>query len=216
MIQRGRSRWRALRTSYALQRKRTLMFFSRKYTDFNIACFYGLFSLNFNQEHLPAVGFLIPLSSCGGSLFISVLLRKVVLHRAKELLLLLDVLLLSPSACLPVKPKSKTISQKHAKNSRNPTCRVVLAYQNYLLRTTVSLLQGFVQLPAILMEINIHSTAQLGHMHSQQVLKKSSVKLTIRDYWLKANYRAIAKITKTKATLTRCRLHVCPIYFQWC
>lgn len=129
------------------------------------------------------MGFRIPLSSCGGSLFISVLLRKVALHRAKELLLLLDVLLLSPSACLPVKPKSKTISQNHAKSSRSPTCRVVLAYKNYLLRTTVPLLQGFVvQLPAILMEINIYLTAQLSHMHSQQVLKKPSVKLTIRDY----------------------------------
>lgn len=68
------------------------------------------YSSAFNQEHVPAVGFLMPLSSCGGSLFISVLLRRLVLHRAKELLLLLDVLLLSPSACLPVKPKCKTTS----------------------------------------------------------------------------------------------------------
>lgn len=55
------------------------------------------------------MGFRIPLSSCGGSLFISVLLRKVALHRAKELLLLLDVLLLSPSACLPVKPDADSM-----------------------------------------------------------------------------------------------------------
>lgn len=52
----------------------------------------------------------MPLSSCGGSLLISVLLRRVALHSAKELLLLLDVLLLSPSACLPGKPKSKITS----------------------------------------------------------------------------------------------------------
>lgn len=75
-----------------------------------LPAFTASYSSKFNQKHLPAVGFRIPLRSCGGSLFISVLLRKVALHRAKELLLLLDVLLLSPSACLPVKPKSKTIS----------------------------------------------------------------------------------------------------------
>lgn len=80
--------------------------FSQIHVDFTITNYPSAF----NKEHIPAVGFRMPLSSCGGSLFISVLLRRLVLHKAKELLLLLDVLLLSPSACLPVKPKSKTTS----------------------------------------------------------------------------------------------------------
>lgn len=122
------------------------------------------------------MGFRIPLSSCGGSLFISVRLRKVALHRAKELLLLLDVLLLSPSACLPVKPKSNRILQEYAKN-RKPTCRVVFSPSELSANKNSSILTGY-----WLTEINAPPVAQISRMHSQQTLKKSPGKLSVRDH----------------------------------
>lgn len=71
--------------------------------------------LDYILKHLPAVGFRIPLRSWGGSLLISVRLRTVAPHKARELLLLLEVLLLSPSTCLPVNPNGKTICQRRTK-----------------------------------------------------------------------------------------------------
>lgn len=109
-VQEGRFSLGALRSSPPSCGREPWCSFLRHTRASLLPAFLANYSSNFNQKHLPAAGFRMPLSSCGGSLLISVLLRRVALHSAKELLLLLDVLLLSPSACLPGKPKSKITS----------------------------------------------------------------------------------------------------------